>query len=94
MWEALSVLGGSEQQELVLRNPSVSPAVPVLIQLLLLPGQTQTPGEGKQRPILDSEIKTQTHRAWHIPGTAAQVFKGFNLNPPPPIFGYHLDKSL
>lgn len=72
--KALSVLAGSEQQELLLPNSSVSPAALVLIQLLLIPGQTQTPCEGKQRPVLDSEIKTQTHRTWHIPGTAAQIF--------------------
>lgn len=76
--------------ELLLPEPSVSPAVPVLTQILLIP---QISGEGKQRPVLGSEIKTQTHREWHIPGTAAQIFKGFNFTPPP-IFRYPLDKSL
>lgn len=56
------------------------------------------PGGGRAESCpspASAEMKTQTRSAWHIPGTAAQIIKGFNFNPPlPPIFGYPLDKSL
>lgn len=34
--------------------PSVSPAVLILDQPIAIQVETQTPGEGKQKPVLDS----------------------------------------